>query len=131
MTTMSRQLFRATQLAHQSYANYWQSSQNWSYSSKRKSRSGPIHPHKCRPKKNDDCEMLIESFHATADECRVLLCSYAVPCSRLNMCGHCRTLIEFHPPPNEGVGKQVLGSGTAMWPTILDPPHQDPGTQFL
>lgn len=59
--------------------------------------------------KKDERDTLIHDFDKDPDRVKILICSYMVSASGLNLHGHCRTVIEFEPAPSEGIRKQVLG----------------------
>lgn len=64
-------------------------------------------------------DSLLTDFHESRDKIPILICSYFVGYTSINMHGHCRTIIEVEPPPSEGVRRQVLGrvqrTGQTKW----------------
>ena len=59
--------------------------------------------------KQGEQNRILEDFNSPDGKIQVLICSYRVSCAGLNLQKHCRTSIEYEPPPNESVRTQELG----------------------
>ncbi|KAJ4335815.1 hypothetical protein N0V95_008792 [Ascochyta clinopodiicola] len=69
--------------------------------------------------KTSDRESITRDFHTNPDGFKILIASYMVSSSGLNLHGHCRTCIEFDCAPDEATRIQIVGRvqriGQLMW----------------